>query len=103
MHEQHRSRLGSYDGETICLTDGLIAGTISGASVPEIQLLVQGSSQFNMPDNIAFQPGRGNWIIEEDGSTGDNVNGAAQQHIWSCLDDGRTTTRCRTAAFASRP
>ncbi|MEY2444743.1 MAG: hypothetical protein QOE00_1323 [Ilumatobacteraceae bacterium] len=78
-----------YFGETICLTDGPIAGTASGASVPEIQLLVQGSSQFNMPDNIAYQPGRGNWIIQEDGSTADNVDGARNNDIWSCLDDGQ--------------
>ena len=78
-----------YDGETICLTDGPIADTASGASVPQIQLLVQGSSQFNMPDNIAYQPGRGNWIIEEDGSTADNIDGARNDDIWSCLDDGQ--------------
>lgn len=78
-----------YDGETVCLTDGPIDGTTSGASVPQIQLLVQGSSQINMPDNIAYQPGRGNWIIEEDGSTADNIDGARNNDIWSCLDDGQ--------------
>ena len=30
----------------------------------------------------------GNWIIEEDGSTGDYVDGARNNDIWDCLDDG---------------
>ncbi|MCU1501214.1 MAG: hypothetical protein JWM12_568 [Ilumatobacteraceae bacterium] len=77
-----------YWGETICLTDGPIAGTTSGSSTPELQLLVQGSTQFNMPDNIAYQPGRGNWIVQEDGSTADHPDGSRNNDIWSCLDDG---------------
>jgi hypothetical protein len=76
-----------YFGETICVTDGTLAGSASGGTTPEVQLLVQGSQEFNMPDNIAYQPGRGNWVIHEDGSTGagfDNKN----NDLWSCLDDG---------------
>lgn len=76
-----------YWGETVCLTDGPIAGTASGSSVPELQLLVQGSTQYNMPDNIAYQPGSGNWLVQEDGSTDDHVDGARNNDIWSCLDD----------------
>ena len=41
-----------------------------------------------MPDNIAYQPGRGNWIIEEDGSTDAFIDGAQNNDIWDCLPDG---------------
>jgi hypothetical protein len=77
-----------YFGETICITDGTVAGATSAGSVPEVQLLVQGNTQFNMPDNIAYQAGTGNWIVHEDGSTGDNVDGSRNNDIWDCLDDG---------------
>jgi secreted PhoX family phosphatase len=77
-----------YWGETICITDGTVAGATSQGSVPQVQLLVQGSSELNMPDNIAYQPGRGNWILEEDGSTGDFIDGPRNDDIWDCLDDG---------------
>lgn len=77
-----------YWGETICFTDGTVAGAISQNSGPQVQLLVQGSSQLNMADNIAYQPGRGNWVIEEDGSTGDFIDGSRNNDIWDCLDDG---------------
>jgi hypothetical protein len=77
-----------YWGETICITDGTVAGAVSASSTPQVQLLVQGSSQFNMPDNIAYQPGRGNWILEEDGSTSDHVDGSRNNDLWDCLDDG---------------
>jgi hypothetical protein len=77
-----------YWGETICITDGSVTGATSPSSVPRVQLLVQGSSAMNMPDNIAYQPHRGNWIIEEDGSTGDFIDGSRNNDIWDCLDDG---------------
>src|SRR5262245_915829 len=77
-----------YWGETICITDGTVDDAVSGSSVPQVQLLVQGSSQLNMPDNIAYQPGRGTWILEEDGGTGDFIDGARNDDIWDCLDDG---------------
>jgi hypothetical protein len=77
-----------YFGETICITDGTVAEATSPGSVPEVQLLVQGNTQLNMPDNIAYQPGTGNWIVHEDGSTGDNVDGSRNNDIWDCLDDG---------------
>jgi hypothetical protein len=77
-----------YWGETICITDGTVAEALSAGSVPQLQLLVQGSPEINMADNIAYQPGRGNWIIEEDGSTGDFIDGAKNNDIWDCLDDG---------------
>ena len=77
-----------YWGETVCITDGSVSGSTSASSVPEVQLFVEGSSQFNMPDNIAYKPGRGNWLINEDGSTADFVDGSRNNDIWDCLDDG---------------
>jgi hypothetical protein len=77
-----------YWGETICITDGTVAASASGSTVPEVTLLVQGSPQYNMPDNIAYQPTRGNWIVHEDGSTGAAFNNR-NDDLWSCLDDGR--------------
>jgi secreted PhoX family phosphatase len=52
-----------------------------------VQPFVQGSQQLNMPDNIAYQPNRGNWVIEEDGST-DAVNDNLNNDIWDGLPDG---------------
>ena len=77
-----------YWGETICIRDGSLAASASGSTTPEVQLLVQGSLEFNMPDNIAFQPGRANWIVHEDGSTRAAQGGARNNDLWSCLDDG---------------
>ena len=53
-----------------------------------MRLLVQGSPAINMADNIADQPNRGNWIIEVDGSTDGYIDGARNNDIWDCLDDG---------------
>ncbi len=75
-------------GETVCITDGTVATATAGTAVPQVQLFVQGSSQLNMPDNIAFQASRGNWIIEEDGSTDTFIDGARNNDIWDCLPDG---------------
>jgi len=36
-------------------------------------------------DNMAYQPGRGNWIIHEDG---DGPDVGRNNDLWSCLDDG---------------
>ncbi len=77
-----------YWGETICVTDGTVAGATSQNSGPQVQLLVQGSPQLNMSDNIAYQASRGNWILEEDGSTGAFIDGSRNNDIWDCLDDG---------------
>lgn len=77
-----------YFGEVICITDGTVAAS-TGTTVPEVQLLVNGSPELNMPDNIAYQPGRGNWIVHEDGTTVGNVAGTRNNDLWSCLDDGK--------------
>jgi hypothetical protein len=78
-----------YFGETICITDGTVAASASGTTTPEVTLLVQGSQELNMPDNIAYQPGRGNWLIHEDGSTVGAQGGDRNNDLWSCLDDGQ--------------
>jgi Alkaline phosphatase PhoX len=76
-----------YFGEAICFTDGTVAASASGSTVPEVQLLVQGSQEINMPDNIAYQASRGNWIIHEDGSTFGAQGGDRNNDLWDCLDD----------------
>jgi secreted PhoX family phosphatase len=75
-----------YDGETVCVSDATIAAAATGTATPEVQLLVVGSPEYNMPDNIAYQPGRGNWIIHEDGET--TFDRPHNNDLWSCLDDG---------------
>lgn len=93
-------------GTTFCLTDGSIkdaavintaSQTINGiayninagigATVPEYQTFVQHFLDFGMPDNISYQPGRGNWLIQEDGD-GATYTPARNNDIWSCLADG---------------
>ncbi|MDP9239795.1 MAG: hypothetical protein M3O55_04035 [Actinomycetota bacterium] len=75
-----------YYGETICVRDGTLASALGGTSVPQVSLLVAGSPAINMPDNIAYQPHRGNWIIHEDAAT--EFEGPHNNDLWSCLDDG---------------
>jgi Bacterial protein of unknown function (DUF839) len=74
-------------GEVICLTDGTIAEAGTNAATPEVQLFVAGGPEFAMPDNVAFQPGRGNWVIHEDG---DGAVAAIPHNndLWDCLPDG---------------
>jgi secreted PhoX family phosphatase len=74
-------------GETICITDGTLEAAVSGDGSPQVQYFVVGDPQFAMPDNLAYQPGRGNWIIEEDG---DQLQG--NNDIFSCLPDGTDTS-----------
>jgi hypothetical protein len=75
-----------YYGETVCIADGAQSAATTNAATPQVQLLVTGSRAYNMPDNIAFQPGRGNWIIHEDAET--EFEGPHNNDLWSCLDDG---------------
>jgi secreted PhoX family phosphatase len=77
-----------YYGETVCVTDGSVAQALANTATPQVQPFVQGSPQLNMPDNIAYQASRGNWLINEDGSTDDNVDGVRNDDIWDCLPDG---------------
>jgi secreted PhoX family phosphatase len=93
-------------GETFCITDGTVADAAfintvaqtvggiaytvnsgAGTTIPEYQTLVEHFLDFAMPDNIAYQPGRGNWLINEDGD-GATYSPARNNDIWDCLDDG---------------
>jgi hypothetical protein len=76
-------------GETICVTDGSLAEAAANTAIPEVQFLVVGWQDFAMMDNIAYQPGRGNWIIHEDGDgpSIDNPN-RRNNDLWACLEDG---------------
>src|SRR5262249_17705812 len=73
-------------GETICVTDGTVAQATSNSATPEVQYFVIGSQDFAMMDNLAYQPGRGNWIIHEDG---DGPEVGRNNDLWSCLPDGK--------------
>ncbi|MET1003138.1 MAG: alkaline phosphatase PhoX [Acidimicrobiia bacterium] len=72
-----------YFGETVCITDGTSATALANTATPELQNFVLGNPQFAMMDNLAFQPGRNNLVINEDGDqlTGNN-------DVWDCLPDG---------------
>jgi secreted PhoX family phosphatase len=72
-------------GETICISDGTLDAATANEAVPELQLLVVGDADLAMPDNIAYQPERGNWIVHEDG---DGPAVGRNNDLWSCLDDG---------------
>jgi hypothetical protein len=73
-------------GETVCLTDGTLAQAATNSARPELQFLVMGSPEFAMPDNIAYQPGRGNWVIHEDAAT--EYLRPHNDDLWDCLPDG---------------
>jgi len=73
-------------GETVCLTDGTLATSGANTARPEMQYLVIGSPQFAMPDNIAYQAGRGNWVIHEDAAT--TYLTPHNDDLWDCLPDG---------------
>ena len=79
----------NHFGETMCITDGTLAQAANTLtlSTPEYQPLVIGNVDFAMMDNIAYQPGKGNWLIHEDGE-GPLASPPRNNDIWSCLDDG---------------
>jgi hypothetical protein len=72
-------------GEAICVTDGTLAEANANTGTPDVQYLVIGTPDFAMMDNLAYQPGRGNWIIHEDG---DGPEVGRNNDLWSCVDDG---------------
>ena len=76
-------------GEIYCIKDGTIAQAANAVtlSVPEYQPLVIGNLDFAMMDNVAYQPGRGNWISNEDGE-GPTYALPRNNDIFACLDDG---------------
>ena len=73
-------------GETICVTDGSLGAATANTATPQVQYLVIGTPELAMMDNMAYQPGRGNWILHEDGA-GPDVG--RNNDLWSCLDDGK--------------
>jgi Alkaline phosphatase PhoX len=75
-------------GETVCISDGTLQQAGANTAVPEVRRLVQGSPALAMPDNIAWQPGRGNWIIHEDADTNTALQGPHNNDLWDCLPDG---------------
>ena len=75
-------------GETVCISDGTLAEAGANSGVPEVQLLVAGSPALAMPDNIALQPHRGNWVIHEDAETVTDLQGPHNDDLWDCLPDG---------------
>jgi secreted PhoX family phosphatase len=76
-----------FYGETICLTDGTLAEALANSAPPEIQEFVAGNPALAMPDNIAYQPGHGNWILHEDADT--RYLSAHNDDLWDCLPDGQ--------------
>ncbi len=72
-------------GNTICVTDGTVAQAGLNTATPAAQLFIVGNSQFAMMDNVAYQPGRGNWVMHEDG---DNIATGRNNDLWDCLPDG---------------
>ena len=75
-----------FYGETVCISDGSMAASGANTATPEAQLLVAGHPGLAMPDNMAFQPVRSNWIIHEDGDTG--YLAPHNNDLWDCLPDG---------------
>jgi hypothetical protein len=72
-------------GNTMCVTDGSFADALANTAKPDAQLFMVGTSELAMPDNIAQQPGTGNWVMHEDGDIGDTHQ---NNDLWICLPDG---------------
>jgi secreted PhoX family phosphatase len=79
-----------YFGEVICITDGSIDGAALQTSVPRVNLFVNGTKNLAMPDNVANQPGTGNWVIHEDADTTYQGSGLGNHNndLWMCAEDG---------------
>jgi secreted PhoX family phosphatase len=75
-------------GEAICVTDGTLAQAGANTATPLVQLFVPGSPALAMPDNVAYQPHRGNWILHEDADTNTALQGPHNDDLWDCLPDG---------------
>jgi secreted PhoX family phosphatase len=75
-------------GEVVCFTDGTVADAEANTARPEIQpFVIGGTSQgINMPDNIDFQPGTNNIVLNEDAETTFETD--HNNDIWDCLPDG---------------
>jgi Alkaline phosphatase PhoX len=78
-----------FFGQTVCISDGSISQSASNSGPTQIEPFVFGgtSKGINMPDNIAYQPGRGNWILHEDAET--TFEFPHNNDLWDCLPDGQ--------------
>lgn len=76
-------------GEVICFTDGSPSQAAANTAVPQAEPFeIGGTSRgINMPDNIAPQPGRGNFILHEDAET--TFEFPHNNDLWDCLPDGQ--------------
>jgi secreted PhoX family phosphatase len=74
-------------GDMVCVTDGTLAQATANTSTPELEEFVVGNPELAMMDNIAFQPGRANWILHEDGD-GASFTPQRNNDLWDCLPDG---------------
>lgn len=77
-------------GEAICISDGTLDQALANAATPEVQLFVVGTPELAMMDNMAYQPGRGSWILHEDG---DGPLVGRNNDLWACLPDGADADR----------
>lgn len=77
-------------GETICVTDGTLSDATYNLATPEVQYFMIGNRDMGMVDNIAYQPGRGNWVLHTDRDAVElNEPGYPfNNSIWMCLEDG---------------
>lgn len=77
-------------GETVCFTDGTVAEAWANTAIPAVQLFNVGSFDIGMADNIAYQPGRGNWVLQTDRDAVDmdDPGYPFNNSIWLCLEDG---------------
>jgi hypothetical protein len=74
-------------GEIVCVSDGTVGQANANTATPEAEPFVFGGTSrgINMPDNIAFQPGRGNWVLHEDAET--EFEFPHNNDLWDCLPD----------------
>jgi secreted PhoX family phosphatase len=75
-------------GQVICISDGTLSQAANNTATPQAEpFVIGGTSQgINMPDNVAFQPSRGNWILHEDAETTSEF--PHNNDLWDCLPDG---------------
>ena len=87
VRQQHRQRGDrSLRGEAVRRQRRHGGRGRTNGAVPEMSLFVAGNTELAMLDNIAYQPGSGNWVINEDGD-GPAAFGR-NNDLWDCLPDG---------------
>ena len=76
-------------GQVVCFTDGSPSEAANNTAVPTAEPFeIGGTSRgINMPDNIAMQPERGNFILHEDAET--TFGFKHNNDLWDCLRDGQ--------------